>query len=1024
MKEKHILNLNNEQLKSVKTTEGAVMVVAGPGTGKTQVMGARIAEILQNHDISPANILCLTYTEAATISLTNRLVSFIGSAAHQVAVQTYHGFANKVIQENAEYFKTKELEPASDLEILEIIHEIIEELPKGHALKNYTYLYGNSYALKKLFETIKSENLTIQGIEQQASKYLDELLLNDGYTYKKKYKDKNVGEPTVKYETEQKQVEKLLAAVNLFPKYEKKMMDKGRYQFADMLIWTYDLFCQHPDVLARYQEQYQYILVDEFQDTNGIQLAVLYKLIEYWDNPNIFIVGDDDQSIYKFQGASVENIINFYEKYQQYVTTIVLKTNYRSFQEILNASAALINHNNERIVKQLSFVVKDIHAFFEPEGEDRNIEQVAIEAYPNEFQEAVGIAEAIEALKQKNVPLDEIAIIYHQHKHVELIQRYFNHKKIPYQTSRKINILEEPNIRFLISLMQYFEKEKNLIHSGESLLYSILHQLVFHLPSLEISEVIHHLKKDRLRLRGQLSTTSEILLQKPEIISAFKQFETNTEKLAQDLQQMSFVLWLEKVLHQYQIIPETLKSEEAAFQMQCLYSFFEFIKTENGKKNMLSIQDLLTTLDKMQKEQISLPVNKILQGERGVNFTTAHSSKGLEYDYVFIIKAADKYWFPRQPNTQFNVLKIFQNEPQKLDEEEKRRLFFVAMTRAKKALNISYSILENDKPIIPVRFINEIKTHYPNDIKQRTVSDYEGVQFLQHSLSSFPQPIEAELKNSSFVNQKIEQLVMDATKLNAYLRCPVAFFYDRMLQIPSAMPSHAVLGTAVHKTMDWCFNHRTSNGQLPELEAILSTFSKEIFRFAHVFPETEIKIRIEQGELALEKFLPIWKEEWAKIPEVKTEFQTKVVFEDIPIRGDVDRIDLHLGRTEIVEYKTGSVGKTKEKVKVGNTVFIENPEEVDKNDTTGGDHWRQVYLYKLLTELDPRIGTKPETAAVYYLEEEKKENQVQRITFNFEEMELVKNQLRTVYSKIKNKEFDQGCNNDYCQWCNFKKSVQ
>jgi len=1022
MKENHTLNLNNEQLKSVKTTEGAVMVVAGPGTGKTQVMGARIAEILQNHDISPANILCLTYTEAATISLTNRLVSLIGSAAHQVAVQTYHGFANKVIQENTEYFKTKELEPASDLEILEIIHEIIEELPKGHSLKNYSYLYGNSLALKKLFETIKSENLTIQGIENQARKYLEELLLKDGYYFKTNRNDNKVGDPTAKYKTEQKQVEKLLAAVNLFPKYEKKMMDKGRYQFADMLIWTYNLFCQHPDVLARYQEQYQYILVDEFQDTNGIQLAVLYKLIDYWDNPNVFIVGDDDQSIYKFQGASVENIINFYEKYQQYVSTVVLKINYRSFQEILNASAALINHNNERIVNQLSFVEKDIQAFFEPSGEDQNLEHVSIEAYPNEFQEAVGIAEAIEALQQKNVRLDEIAIIYHQHKHVELIQRYFNQKKIPYQTSRKINILEESIIRFLISLVQYFEKEKNLIHAGESLLYHILHYPIFHLPSLEISEVIHHLKKDRLPLRGQLSETSEILLQKPEIIAAFKQFENNTEQLAQDLQNMSIVLWLEKVLHQYHIIPETLKSEEAAFQMQCLYSFFEFIKTENSKKNLLTIQDLLTTLDKMQKENISLPIYRVLQGERGVNFTTAHSSKGLEYDYVFIIKAADKYWFSRQPSTQFNVLKIYQNEPQKQEVEEKRRLFFVAMTRAKKFLNISYSILENDKPIIPVRFIHEIETNYPIEIKQRTVSDMEGVQFLQNSLSSFPQPIEPDLKNTAFVNQKIDQLVMDATKLNAYLRCPVAFFYDRLLQIPSAMPSHAVLGTAVHKTMDWYFNHRTTIGAFPELESILSAFSKEMFRFAHVFPETEIKLRIEQGELALEKFLPIWKEEWTKIPEVKTEFQTKVVFEDIPIRGDIDRIDLHLGHTEIVEYKTGSVGKTSDKVKVGNVVFIENPEEADKNDTIGGDHWRQLYLYKLLAELDPRIGTKPETAAVYYLEEEKKENQMQRIDYNFEEMELVKNQLRTVYRKIKNKEFDHGCNNEYCKWCNFQKS--
>jgi len=1017
----HLKNLNKQQLKAATTTEGAVMVVAGPGTGKTQVMGARIAEILQTHDINPENILCLTYTDAATISLSNRLVRFIGSAGHQVAVNTYHAFANKVIQENPDFFKTKELEPASDLEIIEIIHEVIDNLPKGHTLKRYNNPYFITSSLKRLFETIKSENYSVEQIEEQARIYLEGLLPTPGYSYQKDRGDKKAGDPTQKFLAEQQSIQRLVAASKLFQIYQQKMEEKGRYQFADMLKWVYDLFCREPDILARYQEQYQYVLVDEFQDTNGIQLSVLYKLIEYWENPNVFIVGDDDQSIYKFQGASVDNIINFYNRYKNHVETIVLKTNYRSFQEILDASSALINENKERIVEELNFIDKEITAFFKPE-EDLLLPFVSIHEYQNEFQEAVGLSEAIIRLRDQGVPLNEIALIYHQHKNVAIIQQYFNYINLPYQTSRRVNVLTEPSVVFLISLIKYFEKERNFIHSGEYLIYDILHHPIFGLKSLEISEVIHQLKKDRLKLRGKLKEEAELLEYSKETIEKFSWFEEKVELLSKDFVNMGITLWLEKILNEFNIIEQTLKSDDGVFQMQCIYTFFEFIKSENTKKNVLNASDLIRTLEKMELENIPLPINRILKGEAGVNFTTAHSSKGLEYDYVFIMKCTQALWIKKGPNLSFNVNKIFSKISNNVDIEEKRRLFYVAMTRAKKGLVFSYPKTEAEKEMQKVIFLDEITRKIDIPTFLPTISDTQGLSFLEATLSSFAAPINQDLINNDFVNDRIENIVMDATKLNSYLRCAVAFFYERILNIPSSTSTFAAFGTSVHKTMDWFMKQKLITKKYPSITEVKEIFTDEMERYSHIFSKQEIKLKTEQGEEALENFLPNWLNKWDHLNHIKTEFQTKVTFENIPLRGDIDRIDITEKSSEIVEYKTGSVDKTHEKVKVGNKVFIENPEEADKSETVGGDHWRQVYLYKLLADLDHRIVRKPSIAFIYYLEEDNDKQEL-RVDFNYKEMELVKNQLRTVYAKIKNKEFTQGCNQSYCRWCNFQKQM-
>ena len=293
------------------------MVIAGPGTGKTQILAARIGKILLDTDALPENILCLTYTDAGTIAMRKRLVQFIGSDAYKVNIYTFHAFCNDVIQDNLSLFEKTNLDAISELETIELFKQLIDGFPKNHPLKRYRGdVYFEVNNLRSLFSSMKREGWTPEFINQRIDQYLAELPTRDEFVYKRKYKEFNAGDlKKDKIEEEKEKMEKLRAAVNEFENYQGLMRKRNRYDFDDMINWVIKAFEENKNILANYQEKFQYILVDEYQDTSGTQNKLVQQLISYWDKPNVFVVGDDDQSIYRFQGANVENMVEFANNY-------------------------------------------------------------------------------------------------------------------------------------------------------------------------------------------------------------------------------------------------------------------------------------------------------------------------------------------------------------------------------------------------------------------------------------------------------------------------------------------------------------------------------------------------------------------------------------------------------------------------------------------------------------------------------------------------------------------------------------
>src|SRR4030095_12888162 len=302
--------LNEKQKIAVDTIEGPVMVIAGPGTGKTQILASRIGKILLETDAIPQNILCLTYTDAGVVAMRKRLLSFIGPDAYKVHIYTFHAFCNEVIQDNLNLFEKTALDPISELERVALMRELIDAFPKNHLLKRYRGdVYYEINNLQQLFSAMKREGWTPGYINERIDEYITSLTTRDDFIYKRKFKEFNAGDlKKDKIEEEKERKEKLRAAVNEFDHFQQMMRKRNRYDFDDMINWVIKAFEENKNLLATYQEKFLYILVDEYQDTSGTQNRIVQLLINFWEKPNVFVVGDDDQSIYRFQGANVENM--------------------------------------------------------------------------------------------------------------------------------------------------------------------------------------------------------------------------------------------------------------------------------------------------------------------------------------------------------------------------------------------------------------------------------------------------------------------------------------------------------------------------------------------------------------------------------------------------------------------------------------------------------------------------------------------------------------------------------------------
>jgi DNA helicase-2/ATP-dependent DNA helicase PcrA len=1021
--------LNQAQREAVEHLEGPVLVIAGPGTGKTQILSARIGKILSSPDThaSPHNILCLTYTDAGTIAMRKRLLKFIGPDAYRVHIHTFHSFCNQVIQENLDHFGYRDLQPISELECVSLYHKLIDTLPQGHILKRYgSEPYYEAGRLKNLFELMKRECWTPDLICSRIDEYLNDLPNREEYIYKKGNSSKGIKAGDLnqnKIDAEKEKMEKLRAAALEFPRYESFMKEMRRYDFNDMILWVLEAFRNNNSLLLKYQERYLYFLVDEYQDTNGSQNEILNLLTGYWDVPNVFVVGDDDQSIYRFQGANVRNIVDFYDRYKDSVKVIVMVENYRSTQAILDSAKAVIANNKERLVNKLKGLSKDLVA----KGEVvRSSVKPVIRQYYNTLHEEAGIVKEIERLHLSNEDLSEVAVIYRNHKLVSNIVNALEQKKIPLNVKQKINILELPLIQNIINILTYIQEEFEKPDSAEYLLYEIMHYNFFEISARDAALLCKaSLPKESSKKqswRELMASREKLFLLNLETAKAVSQLEENLTYWIKELPNLTIQGLFEKILTRGGVISWIMKSGESVWLMQVITTFFDFIKDETAKNPNMKLKDLLRMIHQMQSNKIGLDLHKVIHAERGVNFVTAHSSKGLEFKHVFLISSSSKYWEnQRSGNYGYKLPEMDevdkregadQSEEERLIEEE-RRLFYVALTRAKEHLYISYAGKENnDKEQEMTRFLAEVLEKNNIPAENVSLTDEEVIAYQASLMTGNAKP-KIELIDREYLREALKNYKMSVTHLNKYLKCPLSFYFENVLKVPTARSESMGFGNAVHYALFQLFLQMTKTGEkiFPEKEVFYQLFAEGMRKYQSHFTDKEFERKLEYGKELLPDLYDHYKEKWNKYILVEYRIDNAEV-DGVPISGALDKIEFE-GKTfvNVVDYKTGNPDSGKKKLN-----------KPDEKDPLGGEYWRQIVFYKILLDNNRIKNFEMRSGEISFVQKnDKKEFVSYKIQVLPEDVKIVKEQIKTSYQKIMNFEFTEGCGEEGCRWCNFVK---
>jgi DNA helicase II / ATP-dependent DNA helicase PcrA len=1016
--------LNRQQRQAVDQIEGPVMVIAGPGTGKTQILASRIGKILQDTDYLPQNILCLTYTDAGTVAMRKRLTDFIGPDAYRINIHTFHSFCHEIIQDNLRLFDKHSLDPVSELEKIQLLKKLIDGFTKDNPLKRYRGdVYFDMKNLAHLFSIMKKEGWTAEYINNAIAAYIESLPYREDFIAKKATATYARGEVRAdRIAREKEKMVRLQAAVEQFPVYTALMHAASRYDFDDMINWVISAFEANPDLLGDYREKYQYILVDEYQDTSGTQNRLVQLLTGDQESPNIFVVGDDDQSIYRFQGASIENMALFAETFADNLHTIVLTHNYRSAQPILDVAMSLIDNNGKsRLVNQLAGLNKKLIAAIP--GEQPPPVPV-IRQYSTPRDEMIGITQQITGLLDNGVPPGNIAVIYRENKYGEELARYCRLQQLPFYSKRSINLFDVPFARKVLTILRYIACELDTPYSGDDLLFTILHYDFYDIPAIEVAKISIRAAEKGYREKASIrqylhewAHTRNLTLFTAAPEQALTDFSRTMEKLIKDAHNLPLQQLFSAIINECGILSHVMQSPDKPWLMKVLHALFDFIKEETHRNPDLSLVPFMAMLDLMAHNGITIPVVQVSGNETGINLLTAHGAKGLEFEYVFIAGANAHLWENKvRNNVGFSFPDtLFATAVTSTDEQELRRLFYVAITRAQRHLHISYPEYRTDgKPLEPSLFVTEILDQHPLAIEKVTIPD--DVQFKFETLQ-FTRGIAPEIaKNDQpFIDNLLAGFVMNVTALNNYLDCPLGFYYKNLVRVPSGRSENTEFGSAVHYALEKLFQKMQENGryEFPSKEEFIRDFTWSMLRNRESFTREAFERRLEYGKDILAHYYDTWQPQWNKVVSVERNIRS-VVVSGVPLKGKIDKLEFDGNLVNVVDYKTGDYEKAIREYHK----FV----RPDQQHTHGGDYWRQAVFYKILLDNYRQKNWQVVSTEFDFIEPDKQKHyHREKVVITPEDVRLVTSQIVSAWTRIQNREFYTGCGKKDCAWCNFVK---
>ncbi len=952
--------LNKAQKQAVDAIDGPVMVIAGPGTGKTSILTLRIANILKSTDTAPENILALTFTESGAYTMRKKLVDIIGTSAYRVTINTFHGFCNDIIKEYPERFPRIIGSTAiTEVDQIAIMEKVIENTDLT-ILKPYGdpffYVRPSLGEIKKLKrEAVNVEDFK-NSIEKQEKDFENE---PEKIHVKGAHKGKMKGE----FVKLKEQIQKNLELLQLYTSYEQALIEGKFYDFEDMIVEVVKTLRGDSDLLLILQETYQYILADEHQDTNNSQNAILELLSNFHENPNLFIVGDEKQAVFRFQGASIENFLYFKKLYPKAVL-IHLEDNYRSTQSILDASHSLIT-NNESSVKHTKLSSRS----------EKGKSLIQIHEFVNSDTEHAFIADEIKIKIKKGTESEEIAVLYRNNNDAFAMAYALEKAGIEYRVESDNDILKDQEIRKLLLI---FESINDL--SNEELLTKVLFIDFFNIPPLDVYKALSTSRNEKKKLYEIVGREF------PEISSRLSSWAT----LAHN---QPFVNVFEVIVRESNFLKSALGSTNAFDRLATLESFFEEARSLAGVRKEYYISDFIKHLHRVREHGI-LTKTGALNMKKGVRLMTAHRSKGLEFDYVYIIGAYDGHWGNKSTRTYFNI-PIAGASTLNIDDE--RRLFYVALTRARKEVAITYATQGDKREQLPAQFIGEIS----EELKE--VHVHKDRVSIEGHFKDNNDKLE-NIDNKKYLQNLFMEQGLSVTSLNNYLRCPWEYFFVNLIRIPKAQNKHQMYGTAVHETLRTFFDKYKKEEDMKR-EELLKLFEYNLNRLP--LSPNDFEDTLKKGNKALGAYFDTYKKAWQR--ELITEYSIKGVHIDsrvgsILLKGNLDKIEiLNDGEVNVVDYKTG---KPKSKV--------------DEN------YERQLVFYKILLDLDEKKKYIMRSGELDFVEPDDK-GKFKKIRYEIEDKkvnelkELIKEKAEEIYEM---KFWNTTCGEKDCEFCELGKMMR
>ncbi|MFC1568680.1 ATP-dependent helicase [bacterium] len=865
------LNLTKQQLEAVNHGEGPLLIVAGAGTGKTLVVTHRIAQLIKNKLAKPEEILALTFTEKAASGMSERVDVLLPYGFANVEISTFHAFGDRMLREFAlELGLNPDFQVLSQSEQIIFFRELLFEFP----LKHYRPLSDPTRFIQAMLNVIsraKDEDISPEKYEQ--------------YVWRLKTNEHSQETSAIEDAEKQKEI------AETYTKYQTFMAERGKADFGDQVCLCLKLFREKPSVLKKVQNRYKFILVDEFQDTNYAQFQLVQLL--GGEQANITVVGDDDQSIYKFRGAAISNILNFVKIYPQ-AKQQVLTENFRSTQRILDTAYRLITHNNPDRLEVKNQIDKRLIA--QCEGEFP-IEHFHCDTLTTEADRVAQLVR--DAVDNKKYHFVDFSVLVRANADADPFLRAFNMKDVPWRFTGNRGLYSRPEVKLLISFLRAIadpEDSISLYHLASSELYELISiedlnrcLNLAHGQHASLHSILKQL--DVLEVLEEISADSKVTLKK--VVQDIQKYQQDSRDhitgnvLYQFITDSNYL----KRLTQQESVENNIKIKNIANFFDVIWSFAQ-VAQEDRVIHFVRYLDLLIDAGDDPGQAEADPDLDAVQ------VMTVHKAKGLEWPVVFMVSLLHNK-FPhtrRRDPIELPTELVNEDLPEgDFHLQEERRLFYVGMTRAREQL---YFTSAADYGGVRKRKVSQFVLEALDHPQVDEVNVKSRAEERIHRFA----PIEDAGKESASPIPESSILNLSHYQVDDYMTCPLKYKYVHILRLPFFHHT-IVYGKAVHSAVETYFRYKLN--ELPITLEILNQSYQEAWRNIGFLSREHEERRYEAGLESIRKFFER-EESNATVPKTVEE-PFSFMLEMNRISGRWDRIDERDEGIVIVDFKTSSV---------------------------------------------------------------------------------------------------------------------